>query len=449
MNKNQSPLSRRTFLSNSAIIGASGALGAGGVLTSCSDGKKDKIKEILIGHMDGLTIIDAHEHLISEEESLANGGVDIMDALLTHYITTPFHSAGMEKTRAWLSDKNVPLDERWGALKPYLPSVAHTGYYRTANMAVQALYGIKRLDESNFYEVNELIKSDLKPGYYDRLLKDHCKIERILNQSSLGKNDGYNDFVTLINREPMNLQYDLNFGNDQLRGLWKKYGEPGMNLDEFSEKWISSYIGKHHGVKIRSYVPFPKPSFEEAQTQFDNYLKVSTAPRDKACLYLLHKMLELCGKYNLTVAVHCGIIWECWQDFYWTSVKNIVQAAMMYRDTTFDFYHASIPWVREAGVAGNQYPNVNLNLTWTHEISPAMTISFLDEWIDLVPLNKIIGFGADAKMPFITAGVRRRTFDNIAEVLSRRVKGGEMDIEEAKEICRMWLYDNPKRIYGL
>jgi hypothetical protein len=73
----------------------------------------------------------------------------------------------------------VPLDERWGAFKPYLPYVAHTGYYRTANMAVQALYGIKRLDESNFFEVNERIKNDLKPGFYDRHLKEHCKIERV------------------------------------------------------------------------------------------------------------------------------------------------------------------------------------------------------------------------------------------------------------------------------
>ena len=400
--------------------------------------------------MEGLTIIDAHEHMWSEEESLANGGWDVIGALLTQYIPTAFNTAGMEKKRDWLNDKNVSLDEKWSVLRPYLPYVAQTGYYRTANMAIQALYGIKRLDESNFYEVNELIKNDLKPGYYDKILKDHCKIERVLNQRPWGKNEGYDDFVTDITRETQELQYALNSGYDHLRGLWGKYGEPGMNLDEFAEKWIGSLSGKHHGVKIQSGVPFPKPSFEEAQTQLEKYLKDrSDGDRNTICLYLLHKAIELCGKYNLIVAVHCGIIYECWRDFYGTSVKNIVQAAMKYRDTTFDLYHASIPWVREAGVAGNQYPNVNLNLTWTHEISPAMTISFLDEWIDLVPLNKIIGFGADGKSPFLTAGVRRRTFDNIAEVLSHRVKGGGMNLEEAEEICRMWLYDNPKRIYAL
>jgi len=302
MSKKPSPVSRRTFLSGTTIAGASGTFGAGFLLSSCSGKSKEKTKEILVGHMEGLTIIDAHEHLWPEEVSLANGGWDIMDALLTHYIPWAFNSAGMGKNREWLYDKNVPLDERWGALKPYLPYVAQTGYYRTANMAVQALYGIKRLDESNFYEVNELIRNDLKPGYFDRLLKDYCKIERILNQRPWGKNDGYDDFVTDITMETWELQ------RNSFSGIWEKYGEQGMNLDEFAEKWISSFLGKHHGVKIQSGVPFPKPSFEEAQTQFDHYLKDHTGSRDKICLYLLHKMIELCGKYDLTVAVHCGII---------------------------------------------------------------------------------------------------------------------------------------------
>ena len=403
MRKEQSTLSRRSFLTNATILGTSGTLCATSLMTSCSDGNKENIKEALVKHMEGLTIIDAHEHLMSEEESLANGGQDIMDVLLTQYIPTAFNSAGIEKKREWLCDKSVPLSERWEAYRPYLPYVAHMGYYRTANMAVQALFGIKRLEESNFFEVNELIKNELKPGFYDRLLKEHCKIERVLNQRPWGKNEGYNDFVTDINRETMQLQYGLNARYDNLKDLYGKYGAPDMNVDEFAEKWISSLAGKHHGIKLQSNVPFPKPSFEEAQAQFKKYLNLGSGSTDMDCinLYLLHKVIELCGKYNLIVAVHCGIIWECWQDFYQLSVQNIVQAAMRYRGTTFDLYHASIPWVREAGVAGNQYPNVNLNLTWTHDISPAMTISFLDEWIDLVPLNKIIGFGADGKSPFL------------------------------------------------
>ena len=41
MNKNQSTVSRRTFLSNAAIIGASGTLGAGSLFTACSGGNNE------------------------------------------------------------------------------------------------------------------------------------------------------------------------------------------------------------------------------------------------------------------------------------------------------------------------------------------------------------------------------------------------------------------------
>jgi len=97
----------------------------------------------------------------------------------------------------------------------------------------------------------------------------------------------------------------------------------------------------------------------------------------------------------------------------------------------------------------NQYPNVNLDLIWCHQISPYMTENFLNEWIDLVPLNKIIGFGGDNDVPQKTYGVLVMTRENIARALAVRIARGQMSESRAADICRMWLYDNPKRIYGL
>ena len=41
MTKKQSTVSRRAFLSNAAIIGAAGTLGAGSLLTSCTGGNNE------------------------------------------------------------------------------------------------------------------------------------------------------------------------------------------------------------------------------------------------------------------------------------------------------------------------------------------------------------------------------------------------------------------------
>jgi hypothetical protein len=167
-------------------------------------------------------------------------------------------------------------------------------------------------------------------------------------------------------------------------------------------------------------------------------------------IYLTHGALARAGKVGLVVAVHCGIIWDCWQDFARNHPRNMILLLRRYRDTAFDLYHGGMPWVREMAVIGNQYPNAHLNLVWCHQISPYMTEHMLNEWIDLVPLNKIIGFGGDnCDGPEKTYGVLRMMQENIARALSVRIERRQLSESRALDICRMWLYENPRRIYAL
>ena len=109
-----------------------------------------------------------------------------------------------------------------------------------------------------------------------------------------------------------------------------------------------------------------------------------------------------------------------------------------------------MPWVREAGLIGKNFPNVWLNLCWSHIVSPEMTVNTLKEWVDLVPVNKIIGFGGDYGKPVEKVyGHLLMARENIARVLGDRVSRGLMSRGEALEIARKWFCTNPKRLYGL
>ena len=106
--------------------------------------------------------------------------------------------------------------------------------------------------------------------------------------------------------------------------------------------------------------------------------------------------------------------------------------------------------MRETGVIGNQFPNVSLNLVWCHQISPFMTTQFLNEWLDLVPADKIIAFGGDiAGFPEKTVGALSLARENLAAALAERVRRRYIGEEEAAGLCGKMLYDNPARIYGL
>lgn len=74
----------------------------------------------------------------------------------------------------------------------------------------------------------------------------------------------------------------------------------------------------------------------------------------------------------------------------------------------------------------------------------------LDEWIDLVPLNKIQAFGGDCDRPVENVyGHLRPARGVVAEVLSKRVKKGETGEEQVVETARMWFHDNSRRLYRL
>ena len=67
-----------------------------------------------------------------------------------------------------------------------------------------------------------------------------------------------------------------------------------------------------------------------------------------------------------------------------------------------------------------------------------------------MPVNKIIGFGGDNCLGAEkTYGVLKMAEENIARALAVRVERKEMTEARAVDICRLWLYDNPKRIYRL
>jgi hypothetical protein len=73
-----------------------------------------------------------------------------------------------------------------------------------------------------------------------------------------------------------------------------------------------------------------------------------------------------------------------------------------------------------------------------------------DEWIDVVPVNKVSAFGGDIIFgPQAIHGCKRMCLESLARVFGRRVEAGRMTVEEARRVLEAWLYENPRRLYRL
>jgi predicted TIM-barrel fold metal-dependent hydrolase len=203
------------------------------------------------------------------------------------------------------------------------------------------------------------------------------------------------------------------------------------------------------GVKMVS-TTLAHPTAEGAQLEFDHLLAGREHEAELLEAYLLHELLEMAAEEGMVVAVHCGLIWSNWGDFTKTNPQHMVPTLLAHRRTKFDLYHAGIPWVREIGVIGKTFPNVWLNLCWTHIISPAMTMSALNEWLELLPYTKILGFGGDYGRPVEKVyGHLQLALEDIAQVLAGRVEQGWMTEAQAVTVAHAWLWDNPVELYGL
>ena len=406
-----------------------------------------KIVDQLIEEMRQIPVIDTHEHLPPENDMVSRRA-DVFTRLYCHYSITSAITSGLKIEQMELHDTGIPLDERWHRFRPCLDAIRDTGYARAAQAAARELYGIADINDDTYVEISERLQEGNTPGLYQRILGEKCGAEVVLNQA-----DWTHPLVRRNTQEPESMTHST---AEALVAFCQRASEADGPLPD-PETLVRSRLEhfsreKYAALKYHATISIDPVRDEDAVSDFAK-LKDSSITDDEAArlgLWMAHKAMELAHEYNLAVAVHCGLIWCCWNDFRALNPLSIVPLLMRYRDTTFDLYHAGLPWVREIAVMANQYPNVHLNLVWCHQISPYMTEHMLNEWIDLVPVNKIIGFAGDnVDGPEKTVGVLAMARENIARALSKRIRRGQISESRAIEIARAWLYENPKRIYGL
>jgi len=407
-----------------------------------------KTEERLIDAMENMEIVDAHEHLPPESVRTCSK-VDVM-TLFCHYTRTDLVAAGMnpqDYDRA--IDPNSPLDERWKMFEPYFEHIRYASYTRPAFMAAKEFYGFDDINNSNYKELSERMQSRNTPGIYHRILRDKCKILVALTQA--GRTD-YNDGL-LVPLMPLDTYAgvwkveDVSSRSDQL-GMKVSSLEDYMQLAKKGiEKWKSEGAV---GLKIAAR-PNIQPSQKIAEDMFKK-LMAGENPRanvnqgDHLTDFLWNYLMDVAGELGMVVAVHAGM----WGDFRQLDSKNMITVFPRHPNTKFDLYHLGMPSVCDTIVIGKNNANVWLNLCWCHIISQQMACSGLDECMDMVPLNKIIGFGGDYGRPVEKVyGHLVMAREDIATVLGRRVDRGQMGVDDAINIAKKLLRDNPEKLYKL
>lgn len=408
------------------------------------------IVDDLKSEMNDMLVIDTHEHIPSETELIKNQA-DIFTRIYGHYVAMSLVSAGANIKQFELKDTTIPLDERWAKVKPYLNAISNTGFLRTANITAKDLYDIDRIDDDTYQLLSDRLQQQNTPGLYKRIIKDKCNIETMLTLGHWSHAD--QDFIKCV----YNIFWNLwELGADDFREFYQQWKQ-SANTDFTDPEQLTDYILqtlKDVGcVAIKFIANTTNTPIDEstAKSLFKKFKTSSITDEESTQLgtYLTHRLFAKAYKYSLVVTFHCGMGSSIYEDPTLFDVDNLIPIFDRYRETKFDLYHCNMPHVRQMAPIALKYPNVHLNLTWSYQQSPFIVERMLNEWMDLVPSNKIIAFGGDYSSPENVYGVLKLTKQTIARALAERIKRGLLTESDAIETCRQWLYENPKKLYGL
>ncbi len=406
--------------------------------------------EKLVEWLSDLEIVDAHEHL-PREEVRTGRRVDVFN-LFNHYTHSDLVTSGMsEETFARIQDTSVPIEERWSLFEPHYENVRFGSYARAAHIALKRFYGFERPTAKNYKDISEAVARENTPGIYRRVL-DACKIRCVLD--ICGPNETWkDDRFTPVMREP-NWQPLSVFR----QALAEATGRAPEDLESYLGA-IDALVERRQaegvvGLKMGA-VELTEPTLAEADRAYRRARETGYENLDAETSrligdYVAHHVLDLAGRRNLVVAVHTGMNWNTWGDFRRTHPEHMIPILRRHRATRFDLYHAGIPWARLLGNIVKNFPNAYANLCWCHIISPELTVRTLDEWLDMLPVNKIIGFGGDySRAVEKIYGHLVMCRENLSRVVGERIERGLLSLDEGKQILKRLLVDNPVEIYRL
>ena len=414
--------------------------------------------ENIYDYVSTLEIIDTHEHL-PHREAQRPLETDILREYLTHYFSCDLVSAGLSvKELERCRDISLPIMERWDVLEPYWNAARNTGYGMSLDITVQELYGQIKICRNTIEELNARFMKTLSPGHFEKVLKETAKIKTSLVDGCKGRSECDARFFTPVFRLDMHRGYAK-------RGAFRILAEEsGIKINCFND-WLAATEKEMDraiedgcaalkiGDAYNRSLLYPHVSKKDAENEFNRV--VSSKDDDIIDFgeifqnFMLHYVLTLANKRNLTVQIHTGL-----QEGNGNMIANadptlLNNLFLEYSDVVFDIFHMGYPYEHMMSALAKNFTNVNIDMCWANIISPTASINALVEWIDCVPVNKISAFGGDYCFIDGVVGHSRIARRNISKALSIKVDTGCFDVDRAKEIARMLFIDNPERIFKL
>ncbi|NIN53518.1 MAG: hypothetical protein GTO23_10265, partial [Nitrososphaeria archaeon] len=284
---------------------------------------------VIKNHIEGIGVIDTHEHLPQENERTAEE-VDVLATLFQHYASSDLISAGMpeeEFLKIW--DTSKALDERWEIFEPWWEKMRNTAYARALEIAARDIYGVNGISSETYQTLSRRMKERNLKGLYTWILKEMSKIDISLLDMGVYDVDRslfapvleFNEILRATDRTA-------------IEAVGRSEGGPIHTLNDLCNA-VRAKFDRLQGAVVGVKIPiaynrpifFEKTAFSEAEEAFNEiyrtrlFKRIEVPPKGTKRVpadvgaerllplqdYLVHLIIQEAERRRLPVQVHTGL----------------------------------------------------------------------------------------------------------------------------------------------
>jgi hypothetical protein len=428
--------------------------------------------------LEKIPLLDVHTHL--DASHLAARGLH--DILLYHMVISDLVSAGCSSRQRLSEDPDDrETSTRLVEAIPYLRYIQNTSMYWGLKVILRDLYQWDQpITLENWQILDKLIRERSGDIEWEIELSRRSGIQRAsteLWRRRDGSRDGF-------------LQYSLEWAfftrsqwgiNDialyELEHAWNQPGpsEPlpvtlGDKRPEL-EKKIETLADVHTALDhYVSAIPFSQiistaqhfstdinyrlVNDREMETALMNRANAGNDDRDVYASYILEAFLDRLEESSHSIVYHFSIgaeplPFETGSKLRQDTIFELAQILERHPDLHFQGLLSNEHANQALCTLARELPNLSLAGYWWHNFFPGTIRRVIGERLDMLAVNKQIGFFSDAYCLDWAYAKAKMVYMQWAEVLASKVEQGQYTVDEALSIARQILYETPQTLVGM
>lgn len=421
-----------------------------------------KCFEELRAYVEELPVVDCHEHagVMAKVE-------DVLEAVSYGYFGADLIASSSEADMMTIRNRKLSVEERWPVFERAYKRARFTGYAAAQHMALERWFGEKQFTLESVKRMQASIPDWSDPKVYCAVYDDARIVARIADSHPPIKDVVAGTFRPLPGQRiavTMPYLHSITTRAD-IAPLEGALNRTITSLDEYlvavrelfaAHKRIGAVALKDQSAYLRS-LAYGCPVRAEAEAVFNRIIadpryRAEYDPCDNPLSdFLMHEFMRMARDLDLPVQLHTGHMAGVRNDVAKANAAGLRSLLETHRDVRFDLFHANWPYSGDILFLVKNYPNVWMDMCWTHIIDPLYARNILMQAVSAVPHGKINGFGSDVGggQPDVAWAHCRMARDVIAAALAELVDIDYIGLDDAKAIAADWLFHNPNEFFRL